>query len=176
MGQGLIRSFDQQDRLAELAARVASYESRPKVTAPASYERLRRVGTPSPFGDFYAITTSATFETLFTVTGPRIVAPALFASLRYTNSGADGEVQVVVTAPDGTSTSSAFSAVGADYAALGWLHGLLVWGDDPVRVDVQARRTAGAGAFYVQMLATGWYDTKWATVAGQWFPAVWWAP
>lgn len=173
-GGAVLDPFAYDSTLADLTRRVEWLEGEPKVYDPIILQP-RRVGTPSPYNDFYAVTTSATFETLFTTVVPVVALPGLYCSVLMTDSGATGEVRVVLTNGSGTVTSVVHSyPAGGNQNTLAWLHGLPTWTGGAVTVNVQGRRASGAGGFYCNRPSLGFVNVQTLRSAGGvWYAGVW---
>lgn len=95
--------------------------------------------------------TNGTFQNIWNGTVGNLVAAAVFASIICdTDVGTTGEVRIEIVTSDDTATSDAVACGSGEAvtAVFRFLHGLNL-GQGAV-VNVQARRTGGAGGFRVQ--------------------------
>lgn len=152
--------------------RIGALEQRPKVVEPLYMESLP--GAPLVF-QWYSPTTSATFVTAWETYCPRVMLPSLAVVHSVTDGGASGEHRIVMTAGANIATSStqAYATGSARFQSLGWIHGLPRWTDDLVRIELQHRRTAGAGILYTGRPVFVQIDSRACTVAGAWYLTVW---
>lgn len=155
---------------------IAAIECRPKVVDPIHMPSLPSIALVF---QWYAQTVSAVFATAWFAYCPRVVLPSLAVVHAVTNGGtADGEHQVKVTAGANIATSAvqAYASGSARYQSLGWTHQLPRWTDDILLVELQHRRTAGAGTIYTGRPVFVQIDPHGCTVAGAWYPGSPWLP
>lgn len=157
-------------RLGALEARLQAIEPRPlKVVPPA--------GVLAPPNAWAQNVTSGTFTAIWRASMPVLSHPAcMVRGAVVLPVGTTGEMQAVLTAPSGTATSTVrpLASGYADTDALGWQHGLALWDAGDCTLELQVRRSGGAGNITVFFFTMALIDPRGCTAGGgTWYPGGW---
>lgn len=168
----------QAERAHDQERRTSGLEQRPRVMAPrASMVRPVAAG----FGGFWNMAiTGAAFAAAYRAEFEEVSHQALFVRLTglVTDVGTTGEIRVSATLAGNPAVYSAVNAIGSggvQIPALGWIHNLALSpaGGQLLTIDVEARRTGGAGNLYVFMPVIMQIDPQASSAAGTWYPSGW---
>lgn len=160
------------DPLAHIAERLAALE-RAQQLLPPVISLMAPNGAGGLFAtDLSIVCSSGSFVPCQSARVERVVRTGLRCYPGFaTDVGTSGEAYLQITSPGGGTfaTSTITIASGSNFRYLfRWLHGHRLWADLGVQVDIYARRTAGAGNFWIQVPYSGveQIDPRRCTAAG----------